>query len=217
MKKIAASVVMIPLYILLFCLTVYGAENTTVTSEYPYPSTFSNHVQTPKQGDSAHEARNATLTGKGKPWKVGKYTKAQLNTMNASYVLEILTSDSKVYDNKKNVLGTAKEVFNGKWDDLDPAKALDMEKGGPNNNLKKIDTTDRSNFDPKSKKKEQEKLYVPSNAVYVDLRNIKSGGKKYTNIKELMLPMWNEAAQYSAFYDKDYKRVEFTRVNGKTY
>ncbi len=206
--------------LLLLLLTgsfVFAAENTTVTSEFPYPSTFSNHIQAPKQGDSALEARNATLKKKGTPWKVGKYTKDQLNTMNAAYVLEILTGDSKVYDNKKNYLGTAKEVFNGVWGDLDPAKALGVEKGGPDNNRKKIDNTDRSSFDPNSKKKQKEKLYVPSNAVYVDLRNIKSGGQKYTNIKELMPEMWDEAAQYSAFYDKDYKKVEFTRKNGKTY
>jgi len=203
--------------VVIFSVTVFGAENTTVTSEFPYPSTFSNHVQVSKQGDSALEARNATLKGKGTPWKVGKYTKDQLNTMNAARVLEILTSDSKVYDNKKNVLGTAKEIFNGTWDDLDPSKALGIEKGGPAGNRKKIDNTDRSSFDPNATNKKQEKLYVPSNAVYVDLRNIKSGGQKYTNIKELMLPMWNEAAQFSAFYDKDYKKVEFTRVNGKTY
>ena len=218
MKKTIFSVIsVILLYTALFVMPVFAAENTTVVSEYPYPSTFSNHIQSPKQGDSALEARNTTLKAKGKPWKVWRYTKPELNTMNAAFVLQVLTGDYKVYDNKGNVLGTAKEMFNGVWGDLDPAKALSQEKGGPAGPRKKIDTTDRSNFDPTVKKKTIEKLYIPPEAVYCDITNIKPGGQHTVNIQELTIPMWNLAAEYSKFYDKNSKPVVFTRVNGETY
>jgi len=213
-KRILTFLTVTSLTVLMIPVPATAAENTTVMSEYPYPSTFSNHIQVPKQGDSALEARNATTKSKGVPWKVGKYTKHQLNTMNASYVLDLLTGNSKVYDNKGNVLGTAKEVFNGVWDELDPAKALQENNGSGGGSRYKMPTNDISKFDPNAKKKTTEKLYIPDNAVYVDLSNIKPGAKGYTSVKSLTIPMWNQAAEFSAFYDKDYKAVKFTRVSG---
>ena len=197
--------------------TAFAAENTTAIRPYtPYVSTYSHWKYIKKQGDSAVEARDATTGKAGVPYRVGKFTKPELNTMNAQYVLELLTGDFGVYDNRGNYLGTSKAVFNGVWGDLNPAKALQIE-GGDNSGGYKMGTPDVSKFDPNVKKETTEKLYIPPEAVYCRLQNIKATGKKYTLLSELTIPMWNEVAQYSEVFDKDFKPVKFTRKNGKTY
>ncbi len=197
--------------------TVHAAENTVVIRPYtPYVSTYAHTKYIKKQGDSAVDARKAISGKAGTPYRVGKFTKPELNTMNAQYVLELLTGDFGVYDNRGNFLGTSKQVFNGVWGDLDPAKALGLE-GGQGGSGYKMPTPDISKFDPNAKKESTEKLYIPPEAVYCRLQNIKGTGETYTSLQSLTIPLWNEVAQFSEVFDKDFKRVEFTRVNGKTY
>lgn len=195
----------------------YAAENTTAIRPYtPYVSTYAHWKYMKKQGDSAVDAREAVSGKAGVPYRVGKFTKPELNTMNAEYVLQLLSGDFGVYDNRGNFLGTSKAVFNGVWGDLDPAKALQIQ-GGAGGGGAKMATPDVSSFDPNVKKETKEKLYIPPEAVYVRLSNIKQTGKKYTLLSSLTVPMWNEVAQYSEVFDKNFKRVSFTRVNGETY
>ncbi len=197
--------------------TAYAAENTTAIRPYtPYVSTYAHWKYIKKQGDSAVDAREATAKKAGVPYRVGKFTKPELNTMNAEYVLQLLTGDFGVYDNRGNYLGTSKAVFNGVWGDLDPAKALQIQ-GGAGGGGAKMATPDVSSFDPNVKKNTTEKLYIPPEAVYVRLSNIKQTGTRYTPLSSLTIPMWNEVAQYSEVFDKDFKRVSFTRKNGETY
>lgn len=195
----------------------YAAENTVVIRPYtPYVSTYAHTKYIKKQGDSAVEARKAISGKAGTPYRVGKFTKPELNTMNAQYVLELLTGDFGVYDNRGNFLGTSKQVFNGVWGDLDPAKALGLE-GGQGGTGYKMPTPDVSKFDPNVNKDVNEKLYIPPEAVYCKLQNIKGTKERYTSLQSLTIPLWNEVAQFSEVFDKDFKRVEFTRINGKTY
>ena len=195
----------------------FAAENTVVIRPYtPYVSTYAHTKYIQKQGDSAVEARKAISGKGGVPYRVGKFTKPELNTMNAQYVLELLSGDFGVYDNRGNYLGTSKQVFNGVWGDLDPAKALGLE-GGQGGTGYKMPTPDISRFDPNASKDTTEKLYIPPEAVYCRLQNIKGTGERYTSLMSLTIPLWNEVAQYSEVFDKDFKRVEFTRINGKTY
>ncbi len=199
---------------ILVCETAYCAENTSVIT--PYTSTYGGTKYIQKQGDTAAEARKALNGAAGTPWRVGKYTRHQLNTMNAEFVLKLLTGNYGVYDNRGTYLGTAKEMFNGVWGDLNPAKVLGIE-GGTGGGTYKMNTGDISKFDPNTKKETKEKLYIPANAVYVRLENIRRTKEKYTLLSSLTIPQWNQVAQFSEVFDKDYKRVEFTRINGKTY
>ncbi len=196
---------------------ILAAENTVVIRPFsPYVSTYVDKKYIKKQGDSAVDAREAISKKNGVPYRVGKFTKPELNTMNAEYVLKLLTGDFGVYDNKGHFLGTSKQVFNGVWGDLDPAKALQIE-GGQNGSGYKMPTPDVSSFDPNVKKETTEKLYIPPQAVYCRIQNIKDAREKYTLLSSLTIPLWNEVAKYSEVFDKDFKRVEFTRVNGETY
>ena len=199
--------------------TTTTTPDTTTTTGTPYTRTGVNTGNTnPRLGDSAINASNASkVNAVGQPHSVGGYTKNQLYTMGASKVLELLTGDYGVYDKKGYKLGTAKEMFNGVWDDIDPAGVMNRKDGaagarGTPLNMNpgdyKIETVSKSMI----------KLPIPSNAMYANVENLSgASGGKLVPLKSLTVKKWNDVARYSEVYDKDLKRVTFTRENGETY
>ncbi len=197
------------------------APNTAATTATgsPYAPTGANVGNlNPRLGDSAINASIASkVKAVGEPHSVAGITKNQLYTMRASKVLELLTGDYSVYDKTGHKLGTAKEMFNGVWDDIDPAKVMNRtdglggNKGTPYN-------TNPGNLTLESVSKSWIKLDIPSNAVYANIENVPgNSGGKLVELKSLSVKKWNYAARYCEIYDKERKRITFTRENGETY
>lgn len=223
-KKLTAFA-MTAVFALMLAVSSYGAETATTTTPYtttttnPYTSTTVNVGNTnPRLGDSAINASNASkVNAVGQPYSVAGYTKNQLYTLRASKVLELLTGDYGVYDKTGHRLGTAKEMFNGVWDDIDPASVMNRVDGlggrpGTPLNMNpgdyKIETVSKSMI----------KLYIPDNGYYANIENLPgNSGGKLVELSTLSVKKWNFAARFSEIYDKDEKRVTFTRENGETY
>ncbi len=196
-----------------------AATTTTTGGTAPYTSTTVNIGNIdPRLGDSAINAHNASRANAvGEPFSVGGYKKDQLYTMRASQVLELLTGDYGVYDKTRHRLGTAKEMFNGVWDDIDPAAVMNLQGGNPVSRGTPYNTNP-GNFEIKTVSKSWIKLDIPSNGYYAKLENIPgNSGGKLVELKTLTVKKWNYAARYCEIYDKDRKRITFTRENGETY
>ena len=206
----------------------YAAETTTTTTTTPYTTTTTGAPYTsttanigntdPRLGDSAINASNASkVNAVGQAHSVGGYTKNQLYTMRASKVLELLTGDYGVYDKTGHRLGTAKEMFNGVWDDIDPASVMGR-LDGPGGSSGTPLNMNPGDYTIETVSKSMIKLYIPDNAVYANVQNLSGvSGGKLVPLKSLTVKKWNFVARYSEVYDKDYKRVTFTRENGETY
>ena len=199
--------------------TAATTATTTTTTGTPYAPTGVNVGNTnPRLGDSAINASNISkVNAVGEPHSVAGITKNQLYTMRASKVLELLTGDYSVYDKTGHKLGTAKEMFNGVWDDIDPAKVMNRTDGLPGNKGTPYNTNP-GNLVLESVSKSWIKLNIPSNGVYAKVTNIPgNSGGKLVELKSLSVKKWNYAARYCEIYDKDRKRVKFTRESGETY
>ena len=215
------SILLTAIFTFLLVAAAYGAEAApgTAVATAPYTSTTTKTGNTdPRLGDSAINASIASkVNAVGEPYSVAGYTKNRLYTLGASKVLELLTGDYGVYDKTGHRLGTAKEMFNGVWDDIDPAKVMNRtdglagSKGTPYN-------TNPGNYVIETVSKSMIKLDIPSNAVYANVENIPgSSGGKLVELKSLSVKKWNYAARYCEVYDKERNRVTFTRENGETY
>ena len=109
--------------------TVTGTGTAATTAPYTSTTTRTGNSN-PRLGDSALNASIASkVNAVGEPYSVAGFTKNQLYTLGASKVLELLTGDYGVYDKTGHRLGTAKEMFNGVWDDIDPAKVMNRTDG----------------------------------------------------------------------------------------
>ncbi len=210
---------------------VTGAASTAVTTTTPdgnayttvnRPVTTSVNIGNidPHLGDSAPNAHNTSqVKAVGVPYSVGGYTKSQIYTMRASKAYELLTGNYTVYDKKGHKLGVAKQMFNGTWADIHPGKVIeDGKNGGLPGSSGTPYNANPGNLTLESVSKSSIKLYIPSNGYYADIQNIPgNSGGKLVELKTLSVKKWNYAARYCEIYDKDKKRVTFTRENGETY
>lgn len=160
----------------------------------------------------------AAAVATGAPYKVGGYTKSEIRNMSAPRALMILKGGYRVYDKDGNQLGKASEIFNGIWDDIDPASIIEKGKDGKTITYGSGTFTPGSNLELKSIKKEEIDYGVPEDAKYADTRNVQGApNTRFTTVSQLSPRVYGHVATYSKFYNEDHEEVEFTRVNGETY
>ncbi len=170
--------------------------------------------------DTTTTAKNTanTAVATGAPYKVGGYTKAEIRNMSAPRALMILKGGYRVYDSDGNQLGKASEIFNGVWDDIDPASIIEKGKDGKTITYGSSTFTPGGNLELKKNEKKTIDYGVPEEAKYADTRNVQGApNSRFTTVSQLSPKVYGHVATYSKFYNEDHEEVKFTRVNGETY